>query len=282
VKCEQAEQEDLSCDFLIVDSNMHRQRLLSMTNPEVCDLLECWVEKTHAILAENIIGLYVTGSLTYGDFVPKRSDVDLAAVVQQPLSATELMAVKHMHEQLESQFPTWKCKIECSYIPLHLLSATLPPLEPRPWWGFGVFYEQAPYGNEWIINKYFLWKCSIALMGPRFADLAAPVSMHDVQQASARDLFQEWEGKIQDPEWLQNSHHQSYLVLNLCRILYTVLKGDATSKAIAAQWARKKFSEWTDLIDEALAWRYGMTMERSTEAIAFLTFALDYVRRHYP
>lgn len=116
---------------------MYRQRLLSMTSPEVCDLLECWAERTHAILTENIIGLYLTGSLTYGDFVPERSDIDLAAVIQRPLSATELTAVKHMHEQLELQYPAWKFKIECSYIPLHLLSAPFPPSEPRPWWGNG-------------------------------------------------------------------------------------------------------------------------------------------------
>jgi hypothetical protein len=98
-----------------------------------------------------------------------------------------------------------------------------------------------------------------------------------VQQASARDLFEEWVPKINDGAWLSNSHYQSYLVLNLCRILHTVIHGQPSSKKVAGQWAKAMYPLWKDLIEEAERWAYGDEMNRQADAVAFLRFAVDRV-----
>jgi hypothetical protein len=152
-----------------------------------------------------------------------------------------------------------------------------PPATPRPWWGFGTLYAAAPAGNEWIINHYLLSKHGIALEGPDFNQLIPPINLLSVQQASARDLFQEWVPKINDSLWLSNSHYQSYLVLNLCRILHTVILGQPDSKKIAGQWVKEMYSQWKDLIEEAEGWAYGDEINRQADAVAFLRFAVDRV-----
>ena len=253
-------------------------KLKSAVSAEIYDLLIFWSRSIKTALGDNLVGAYLTGSLTYGDFVETRSDIDLAAVVNRPLSQAELDLIKQAHMDVEKKFSRWEQKIECSYIPTELLPKLLPPQMSRPWWGFGVLYETAPYGNEWIINLYFLWKCSIALLGPSFNSLVNYVDMIHVQEASARDLFQEWEPKTREPEWLKNGHYQSYLILNLCRILYAVLQGEAGSKKTAASWAKNSFPEWSHLIEAAQNWRYGDTMERDQEAIAFLSFTISQVK----
>jgi hypothetical protein len=152
-----------------------------------------------------------------------------------------------------------------------------PPRTPRPWWGFGTLYAAAPAGNEWIINHYLLSQYGIALEGPAFNELIPAIDIRDVRQASARDLFQEWMPKIGDAVWLSNSHYQSYLVLNLCRILHTVVQGQPRSKKIAGQWAKGEYPQWQNLIEEAETWTYGDKMKRQADAVAFLQFAVDRV-----
>ncbi len=60
-------------------------------------------------------------------------------------------------------------------------------------------------------------------MGPEFKTLVKPISIEDIRDACIRDLFEEWEPKMRDPTYPQNSHYQAYVVLILCRILHTVI-----------------------------------------------------------
>jgi Domain of unknown function (DUF4111)/Nucleotidyltransferase domain len=246
-------------------------------HPAINSVLTEWAEGLKRLLGKNIVGLYLSGSLAYGDFVPQRSDIDLQAVVRNPLTKDELRSVEQLHREIERCWPQWANRIECSYVPLELMRDLTPPVTSRPWWGFGTLYPEAPAGNEWIINHYLLSRHGIALEGPDFNALVPPINVHDVQQASARDLFQEWVPKIADAAWLSNSHHQSYLVLNLCRILHTVIRGQLCSKKVAGQWVKATYPQWQNLIEEAESWAYGNEMKRQADAVAFLRFAVDRV-----
>jgi len=245
--------------------------------PAINAVLSDWTEGVKRLLGKRIVGLYLSGSLAYGDFVPERSDIDLQAVVQSPLTEDELRSVEQLHRQIEGRCPQWANRIECSYVPLELVHELTPPATPRPWWGFGTFYAEAPAGNEWIINHYLLSKHGIALEGPDFNELVPPIDIDSVRRASARDLFQEWVPKMNDGEWLSNSHYQSYLVLNLCRILHTVIHGQPGSKKVAGRWAKATYPQWQSLIEEAERWAYGDKMNRQADAVAFLRFAVERV-----
>lgn len=245
--------------------------------PDINVLLAAWTNAVQASLAGNVVGLYLTGSLTYGDFVRERSDLDLWAVVKRPLLSRDMESIRQMHEQIESRYPVWAKRIECSYVPLEFMPAILPPKSPRPWWGFGVLYPNALYGNEWIMNQYFLLHFGVAMAGPEYKTLVDHVDIKEMQKACARDLVEEWVPKMDDTEWLANSHYQSYLVLNLCRILYTVCHESAGSKKAAARWAKCAFPQWQELIEEAERWRYGIEMSQQEAAKAFTRFAVEKV-----
>src|SRR5215469_15412366 len=139
--------------------------------PVINTMLAEWVEGLRRLLGRNIVGLYLSGSLAYGDFVPERSDIDLQAVVRSPLVQDELKSIEQLHKDIERRGARWKDRAECSYVPLELLRELTPPATPRPWWGFGTFYAEAPAGNEWIINHYLLSKHGVALEGPGFKEL---------------------------------------------------------------------------------------------------------------
>ncbi len=243
------------------------------------DVLHALSEGIVKILDNKIIGIYLFGSLTYDDFNPKRSDIDLLVVIKENLSTEDLNQIKSFHFAIEEKHSEWKERIECSYTPISMFKHKEPVDLHRPYFGGGIFYPNATYGNEWLINNYLIYHHGITLLGDDFKTLIDPIDIADVQQASIRDLFKEWEPKISDHEWLQNSHYQSYLVLNLCRILHTVLNGEASSKSISATWVIKQFPEWTNLIQKAKEWEYGKDMNLQDETIEFIRFTIDKIKK---
>lgn len=249
------------------------------TFKEVNDVLSSFIVGAVSILSEKISGIYLTGSLSYGDFSPESSDIDLVVTLNITASKKELECLNKLHIDVENSYKKWKKRIECSYTLVNMLNETLPPKIPRPYFGEGVFYPQALYGNEWIINQYLLYNHSIPLLGPAFNTLINPVDILDVQKACIQDLIQEWKPKITDKDYLQNSHYQSYVVLNLCRILYTVILGATASKKTSAAWVKNKFSpQWIHLIQTAENWSYGKTMHNQEEIINFIKFVVNEVK----
>lgn len=229
------------------------------------------------LLGDNLVGVYLFGSLTYGDFNPKRSDIDLMIVVHTSLTAHEIEQVKAHHNQVEGLYPEWNERVEASYTPIGMLNNIMPPAEPRPYFGEGKMWNEARYGNEWLINLYLLHKHGVTVYGRNFHELVSDVDITEVQKACIRDLFQEWEPKLNEPEWLNNSHYQSYLALNLCRILYTVMNFETDSKTLSTGWVKQKFPEWQLLLQAAEDWHYGIELNKQDQTLNFLKFVIEKV-----
>lgn len=246
---------------------------------EINEILLFLSEAIKNILDRNLIGFYLFGSLTYGDFNPANSDIDLVVIIGKKMNHHELEQIKYLHKQVEERYEKWRDRLECSYISANILKNILPPIEPRPYYGGGIFYDEAPYGNEWIINNYLLYKHGLPILGVDFKELINPIDIVEVQKACIRDLFQEWEPKITDFDWLDNSHYQSYLVMNLCRILYTVMCGAASSKKVSAEWVKSKFPSWSNLITIAESWAYGKEMLLRNETIDFIKFVINHIKK---
>jgi len=248
---------------------------------DVNEILKFFTCGATLILKENLAGIYLTGSLSYGAFHYDRSDIDLIVILKKPNSPTELERIKSFHKEIETKFNNWAKRLECSYTPIEMLTNILPPKEPRPWYwgGEGILYEEAPYGNEWIINNYLLYNHAISLTGPDFRELTGPVDIEEVQKACIRDLFTEWEPKAKSQEWLRDSHNESYFVLNLCRILCTVMSKSAGSKDAATSWVKSKYGEWADLINSVDQWHYGIELNLQRKSIEFLGFVIHQVSK---
>src|SRR5437868_10098577 len=90
-------------------------------SPAINAVLTEWVEGLKRLLGKKVIGMYLSGSLAYGDFVPDRSDIDLEAVVRSPLTDDELISVEQLDKDIERGCPEWADRIECSYVPLELM-----------------------------------------------------------------------------------------------------------------------------------------------------------------
>ena len=249
---------------------------------DVNEIIDFFVRSVIPILDGNVLGIYLTGSLSYGAFNYHSSDIDITVIVHRPVSRSELDSIERLHREIEGKFEKWAWRLECSYTPVDMLPGVMPPTEPRPWYWGGdcTLYEEAPYGNEWIINKYFLYGHSIALFGPSFKKLSPPVDIDDVRKACVRGLFQEWAPKKFTPEWFKDSHHEAYFILNLCRMLHTVICSVVGSKKMAASWVKENYGErWRNLVGSAQEWQYGIELDARQEAMDFLDFAISEVSK---
>ncbi len=54
-----------------------------------------------ALLQENFVGFYITGSFTMGAWNPQKSDLDFLVVVKQLLHSDEDAALENLHSELE-------------------------------------------------------------------------------------------------------------------------------------------------------------------------------------
>ena len=107
--------------------------------PDINTLLEQLKEGLRDIFDKKLIGLYLTGSLSYNDFHLKRSDIDLVVVLSKPVSEEQIKSIKNLHQKVEKNHQKWARRIECSYIPLDMLKHRAPVILFRPYVGEGKF-----------------------------------------------------------------------------------------------------------------------------------------------
>lgn len=224
------------------------------------------------------IGLYLTGSLTYGDFDRGSSDIDYLTVVDRPLVDAEREALAALHACIADRHPAWAERIEGSYVTRDMLDSVAPPARSRPYVNGGAFWTPDPrYGNEWLINLYALRERGIALLGPEPSVMFPHVNVEDVREASRRDLLEEWVPKLDEPDFFANSHHQAYVTLTLCRILHRAERDEVVSKRVAAAWVRARYPQpWVvDLIDRAERWQHGVELGRTGRVRDFIRLTSD-------
>jgi predicted nucleotidyltransferase len=221
---------------------------------------------------DNIIGIYLFGSLAYGGFSEKTSDIDLVVITRTLLDKIEIENIKNIHKRLNEINIKWAKRLEVSYTPINMLNEKDIPIIPRPYYN-EVFYDEATYGNEWLINNYLLYYYGKTVYGPEFKTLIKySINIDEIIKSCVDDFYKEWKPKINDDEWLSNSHYQAYIILNICRIIYTIFNSGLENKQNSTKWVKGRYKEWITLIEEAEEWDYLKTMNKQKEIKEFIKY----------
>ena len=221
---------------------------------------------------DNIIGIYLFGSLAYGGFNENSSDIDLYVVTNTLLNNSEMENIKNIHKELIEIDNIWGNRLEVSYTPIFMLEKKGIPEIPRPYYN-GKFYEKAGYGNEWLINKYLLLNHGKNIYGKDFNTLIKfEITIEDIKNCCKNDFYKEWHPKLNEEEWLLNSENQAYIVLNICRIIYTLKNNKIGNKAESAKWVKDNYEKWKYLIEEAEKWVFNKTIERQNEIKEYIKY----------
>jgi hypothetical protein len=238
-------------------------------HPEVNAVLQELLPAVHATLGDQLVGMYLTGSLAAGDF-DRHSDVDFVAVTENEVSGALFSALDTLHQRI-AMIDSWcAVQLDGAYISRVALRRFDPTtaLHANIDRGRGERLKMVQF-EEVVVQSYLLRERGITLDGPDPRTLIDPVTPEDLRDAMPRVLEGLGSQILDDPARIDRQGYQSYTVLSLCRMLYTLELGTVVSKPIAAKWARETLgSRWAPLIDRAWKGRQDPDRAASSEDIS--------------
>ena len=247
------------------------------------NLLSSLLSNIQRVLGTKLVGLYLYGSATAGDFDQDLSDVDLLAAVQADITDKEFPELENMHNDFVQKYPKWKDRIEVAYYSLHGLKTfknersqivVISPGEP-------LNIHDA--GHDWLINWYVIQENGIALFGPHQSTLIPKISKDEyIEWVKKQTLL--WQARINDFNEQTTRGSAAYAVYTMCRAMYAVRYGQQASKNNALAWAKKEFPQWASLLEAAEGWRKRQWKAKKDtigselpRVIEFVNFAIDQV-----
>jgi predicted nucleotidyltransferase len=147
---------------------------------EIDLLLDQLLREIQAVLGTRLVGLYLHGSLAFGDFDPQSSDIDFLAVTWEGMTDEDFALLEEMHARLLAGPSAWAQKLEGAYLPRNELRRHNPEHAPVPWLGMdGQFAWERP-GSDWIIQRWILREKGIPVSGPPLEEMIDPVSADEL------------------------------------------------------------------------------------------------------
>lgn len=254
-------------------------------HPDVNKILNLLLTDVKEILQDHFVGMYLFGSLANGDF-DEHSDIDVLIVTDAEISDNIFSALKEMHERITRIDSPWAIQLEVSYIPQNALRRYDPAnnLHPHMDRGNDETLHRMTHASDWIIQRHLLRERGIVITGPDLQTLIDPVSPSDIRQAIV-DVLPLWVNPIlADPSQIKSRGYQSFVVLSLCRMLYTLQYGTIISKRVAAQWGQDTLGkQWTSLIEDAWLGRQSPGLEARpadiNETLDLIRHTLEYSKQ---
>jgi len=249
--------------------------------PDVNKILNLLLTNVQEILGNQLVGMYLYGSLSSGDFNPESSDIDFLVVTTSTLSDKAIADLRSMHQRIWKSGQKWASKLEGSYIPKRDIRRHDPRSGPCPTVNEGKFYLDKR-GSDWIIQRHVIREQGTVLVGPDPKTLIDPVGPEDIRRAVKGVLQEWWFPMLEDPSWLKNhgSEYHAFTILTMCRALYALKHGTIVSKPMAARWAQKELGErWSQVIERSLAKQVSSEdRDLYNESLEFIRFTMSTVR----
>jgi predicted nucleotidyltransferase len=251
-------------------------------HPDVNVMLDTLLTGVKEILLDQFVGLYLFGSLANGDF-DLASDIDVLIVTESKISAGTFAALRAMHKRMAEIDSPWAIQLEVSYIPRAALRRFDPADICHPHLDRGNDEELhlMDHASDWIIQRYILRERGIVIAGPDPKSLIDPISPNDLRQAVV-DVLPLWFNPIlEDPTQIHKRGYQSFFVLSICRVFYTLKFGEIVSKKFAMEWAKENLGErWQPLIERAWIGRQNPGWDAGPEDINGTLEMMRYTLEH--
>lgn len=230
---------------------------------DVHDFLNILLPKLQNTLGENLVGVYLRGSLALGDFNPSTSDLDLLTVTNLALSEEEFVQVADIHAQLARQEIPYGRQHENAYLPREALKHYRSG-EQHPTLYQGEALKWSEHQMNWVLERWTVREHGVTLVGPSPELLIDPITPTEIRDA-VRVRLQDWViwvEKPSDPDWQLVRGHNAYVIETMCRVLCTLATTEVRSKPASVEWARQHLPEpWCDLVRRSQQWRGDPTID---------------------
>jgi len=204
-----------------------------------------------------VVGFYAGGSLATGDYHPGISDLDLVALVEQPLTSSQQAELTGVHLDLMRSRPE-AAKLHCFYVPVpNVADVALPHVN----WAHGELYRRPMSG----VVRADLLRHGVTVLGPPPDELVPPVSDADLAEAARAELTGYWSGAVAKRHiWLEDVYVDLGLT-TLARVEAALTDGSLITKTQAIS-RLGRFDVPPALVEEIAARRNGVDAQLSLAA----------------
>ena len=231
--------------------------------PELRQILNMFVDEVAAELGENLVGIYLIGSIASGDF-DLDSDVDFLVVTNAELTEADMKPLQDIQIKIH-EIDCYPAKhLEGSYISISDLNNWNIVGEKKLYYFLNgsTTYEESTHDNQWHV-RWILRERGITLVGPKPETILKSIPLDETLNEIKMTMLQIkrlFEDEINRPLSFFNSRFgQSFTVLTYCRMLHTLHTGTVQSKKAGAKWAKGFVDlKWGKLIDQAWKEREGV------------------------
>jgi hypothetical protein len=240
-----------------------------------------------ALLGSHFQGMYLVGSLALGDFDPRSSDIDFVVVTDIDIGDDLFDRLHDIHAQFAAGSSPWAHKIEAIYVSYATLHHGAPSASHYPQIEKGTQLFKAPLESGWVFQCITIRDRGVVVAGPDPRTLVGSIEPRYLHSAAAEIAGRWLEQAETDPTWLpwlRQRDAQTFVIMTLCRLLYSLTTRSVASKPRAAEWAQKELGQpWGALIERTLAKQHQagtIAQSEEDETLAFIQFTLEQSKRY--
>jgi hypothetical protein len=237
----------------------------------VATAIEIWLDH-HDRLAPGLIeGLYLVGSIAFGDWTP-HSDIDIIAFTADPATDADVEVLRAAHERTRDDL-----EIPIDGPRLAWGDVSVPPLAVhRPWSLDGEFRTDGECFEINPVTWFTLAHHGLAVRGEPASRLSIPTDRAEMTAWIRGNVDMYWRGvRLQVEAALEadlardefSAAMTEWCALGPARMWFTVDTGDVTSKSAAGRWAATRLAHHRDVLELAVSLRAGAggsTVDRDT------------------
>lgn len=235
-----------------------------------------------------IEGLYIYGSIAYGDYSLSLSDIDFIAVSKHRLEHSDFAEIVEIHRLMQKSYP--KPPLEGIYLTWEDIGR-LENIKPYPYYHAGKMHESG-YFELNRVTWYELRTCGITILGPEVSELAIDMEWELLIRDMEQNLNSYWRNWIEQSGQPLSLKSLSLLchrgvaewgVLGITRLFYTFRENQITTKFRAGEYALGVVPEkWHRIITECMNYRNGISQslyrsiwQRKKDALGYMNYILN-------
>ncbi len=226
--------------------------------PEVDRAVERLRDGVAEAIGDELVGLYLHGSLALGDFYPAASDIDVHVATAGTVGEPALGRLRTLHAGFKAE-GGWVARLEGVYLPPPALRRHDPDGGRCPTVGSDWDFTLGRPGPTWVLDRWVTREHGVVVAGPDPRRLIDPIGPAELRAAVLASMLGDWAERLEpaaDLAWLRPRNYQAFAVLTMCRDLYVLEHGAVVSKTAAATWAARRLGPpWRMLVERGLAWR---------------------------
>lgn len=149
---------------------------------EINNLLDDLLAQMQAVLGQKLVGVYLYGSLVWGDFDRESSDIDLVVATASDIDAQEFSNLDAMQHGFVDTYRYWNGRIEIAYVSIATLqtfkshTSQIAVISP----GESFHFKETDPG--WLMNWYMVQEQGRTLFGPASTTLIDLISQQEFVQ----------------------------------------------------------------------------------------------------